>query len=332
MQTRMPLTEVPELVVGNRLIIQKIWLRNPVYGIRGLPASAAEYNRRMSLPTLAESVHTYFSKRRDYVTGYAGQSARLLQGYGLWTSTFLDGTKKVLNIPENLVCRKGVWIAEGGTTSPVELPPLGWALEYDKPTGFPSRTEPKREVAERFVDDEPSYFNYRNEGLKSVFHRRTKNMGPFYINACNSPDSFLWEIGGRMCYRNERHVKSGKPEIYLLDVGEDAEFVKTLGFAGFFEPIDFDLLDATFLGEKDYRSKEFVLVNKGVVGNLEDPTTSSGMINAHLQRHGFSFSVEYPRGFMRHIDEYIPDVIIYTGKVDIPKLLMLTMLNNETVH
>ena len=149
------------------------------------------------MPTLAELRHAFFGGSEDYK-----QSVLSKYGYGEWTSTFLRDDREAIENPSNVVYRNGVWVLEGGKVSDVELPPNGWTLEYDKPTGFPSRTSQNRKDAEKVFGDDTSYF-YRNMSGTRVVLRGfvLGDGGPFYVDADCGPDSRYSYVGGRACCR-----------------------------------------------------------------------------------------------------------------------------------
>ena len=195
--------QVPSLMDGDKIVVPQFWLGKDVeYRTdRGNNAlSAAEYDSTMTLLKLAELRHAFFGGSEDY-----RQSALSERGYGEWTSTYLQDGKRAIERPENVVYRNGIWIAEGGKVTPVELPPNGWALEYDKPTGFPSRTSEKRKDAEKVFGDDTSYFYRATSNVRAVL--RYFNFGadgPFYVSAGYLPDSRDSNFGGRACRRSEQ--------------------------------------------------------------------------------------------------------------------------------
>ena len=161
---------VPALMDGQRIIVPQIWLGRDIEyrtDSKSNALSAAEYNSQMQLPTLAEIRHAFFGGSNDYK-----QSALSKRGYGEWTSTFLRDGREAIERPENIVYRNGVWVVEGGKVTQVELPPDGWTLEYDKPTGFPSRTSSNRKDAEKVFGDDTSYFYAMRDGVRAVLRRR----------------------------------------------------------------------------------------------------------------------------------------------------------------
>ena len=128
---------VPALMDRDTLIVPQIWLARDVEyktDRRGDVLTAAGYQDFYPL-TLAESRHAYFDKAGDnFVSPDYRQSVLSNRGRGEWTSTFLRFGREAIEMPENVVYRNGVWVVEGGKVTPVELPPDGWTLEYDKPT------------------------------------------------------------------------------------------------------------------------------------------------------------------------------------------------------
>jgi hypothetical protein len=191
---------------GDKAVVPQFWLgRDVEYRTdrKSNALSAAEYNSQMTLPTLAELRHAFFGGSEDYK-----QSALAKRGYGEWTSTFLQDGKKAVERPENVVYRNGVWVVEGGKVTPVELPPDGWTLEYDKPTGFPSRTSQKRKDAEKVFGDDTSYFYATRNGTRAVLRDFFLNdSGPFYVDASYGPDAGDSGVGGRACRRSEQDAQ-----------------------------------------------------------------------------------------------------------------------------
>lgn len=161
-------------------------------------------------PTLAELRHAYFGKNPDgsFVSPEYRENVLSKRGYGEWASTFLRDGKEVVERPQNMEYKNGVWRAEGGNVARVELPPEGWVLEYDVPTGFPTRTSQKREDAERVFGNDTSYFWYNNNGLKAVLRNFYRyDSGPFYVNAYYGPDNRSSSIGVRSASRLEQDAK-----------------------------------------------------------------------------------------------------------------------------
>ena len=194
-----------------KIVVPQVWLGKDVKYTRGRKdnaLTAAEYHTKMQLPTLAELRHAFFGKNLDgsFVSDDYRQSVLSKRGYGEWTSTFLQDGKLVIERPERVFCyeKHGLRIAEGGKVTKVELPPVGWTLEYDNPTGFPSRTSQKREDAEKVFGDDTSYFYYSDNGLRAVLRCFDRSdIGPFYVDADFVPDSWGWGFGGRECRRSE---------------------------------------------------------------------------------------------------------------------------------
>ncbi|MFH0949253.1 MAG: hypothetical protein V1802_02090 [Candidatus Aenigmatarchaeota archaeon] len=82
------------------------------------------------------------------------------------------------------------------------LPEEGWVLEYDRFTGFPSRTSHEKEDAEKIFGNDASYFFYNHNGLIAVMRNFTNNsLGPFYILANYGPEYRDSDVGGRSCHR-----------------------------------------------------------------------------------------------------------------------------------
>jgi len=113
----------------------------------------------------------------------------------------MDG-KVVIERPKKVKFRNGVWRAEGGKVTEVELPPEGWILEYDELTGLPSRTSPYKRYAERVFRDDTSYFSYYPDGLRAVIRSfGFGNNGPFHVLASYVPASNFTIVGVRSVSR-----------------------------------------------------------------------------------------------------------------------------------
>ena len=154
--------------------------------------SALYYNFSMNLPTLAESRHALeVSKEyRDILERNDNNE---------WTSTFLKNGKKVIERPEIVIYKNGVWVTEGGIEHKVELPPDGWVTKYDKITGFPIQTLPNKEDAEKIFGKDTSYFDAVRKGLMVVYHYYSFHGRG--IHATHEPDHTTLGIGGRACRR-----------------------------------------------------------------------------------------------------------------------------------
>jgi hypothetical protein len=190
---------------GKKVVVPQFWLARDVeYRTDGKnnALSAAECYSQITLPTLAELLGA-FNRSKGY-----RQSVRAKLGYGEWTSTFLRDGRMAIETPENVVYRNGVWVVEGGKEIPVELPPDGWTLEYDKPTGFPSRTSQNRKDAERVFGDDTSYFYRNTNGVRAVLRDfALGDYGPFFVCADYVPNDRDSDIGGRECRRSEQAAK-----------------------------------------------------------------------------------------------------------------------------
>ena len=142
---------VPALKGRDRVIVPQVWLgRDVQYRTdEGVTLSAVDH-QKFYPPALAELSHAFFDKNPDgsFVSPYYGLSVLSKRGLGEWTSTFLLDGKEAIERPEEVSYNGRLWVAKGGKRTKVELPPWGWALEYDKPTGFPSRTSKNKEDAE----------------------------------------------------------------------------------------------------------------------------------------------------------------------------------------
>ncbi len=225
---------VPALMSSDRIVVPAFSLGNVEYRTdnRGSAFSAQEYHEAMQLPTLAELRHAYFDKTLvldreksqfdDYgnvvVPAYTNvwvspeyrQSVLSNRGRGEWTSTFLRDGEEVIEKPVRVSYDKkhGLWTAEGGSRNRLELPPNGWTLEYDKPTGFPSRTSQTRKDAERVFGDDTSYFYANRNGLRAVLRSfLLGDDGSFYVDADYGPGSRNSNVGGRVCRRSEQDAK-----------------------------------------------------------------------------------------------------------------------------
>ncbi|OGI15655.1 hypothetical protein A3K63_04455 [Candidatus Micrarchaeota archaeon RBG_16_49_10] len=171
---------VPQLT---RTIVPGVVLGREIVNYRIQPNDSSVYG---GAPTLAELRYAYFGKNSDgsFVSPEYRESVLSNRGRGEWTSTFLRDGREAVERPENVVYRNGVWVAEGGKVARLELPPEGWALEYDMPTGFPSRTSQKRKDAEKVFGDDTSYFWYNSKGLRAVLRGfGLSDFGPFCVVA-----------------------------------------------------------------------------------------------------------------------------------------------------
>ncbi len=204
---------VPALMNGEEIVVPQIWLGRDVEyrQIRGRTSlSADEYNREMQLPTLAELRHAYFDKVDDrFVSPEYRESVQGKRGYGEWTSTFLRDGEEAIERPERITYdkKRGLWVVEGGKVTTVELPKEGWVVEYDKPTGLPSRTG-RIEDAEKVFGGDASYFYSRSRGLwvvlRSFDHGK---LGPFYVHADYEPHGRASSVGGRASSGSEQTHK-----------------------------------------------------------------------------------------------------------------------------
>ncbi len=192
---------VPDLMDEKKVVVPRFKLNKEVEYIKyheHAILSAAGYNSKMTLPTLAELRHAFFGGSKDYK-----ESVHKHSDFGEWTSTFLQDGKKIIENPDSIVYLDGVWLVNGGKVKSIELPIDGWTLEYDKSTGFPSKTSQKRKDAEKIFGDDTSYFHVARKGVMAVLQRFLDPYGPFYINATNSPGNSNKYIWGRMCYRSK---------------------------------------------------------------------------------------------------------------------------------
>jgi hypothetical protein len=181
---------ISPLVIEGREILPAFSLDREItrYG-----SSAQEVYK--TAPTLAQLRHAFETSaeiRADVLANrYRGE----------WTATFLRDGKEAIERPDNVFYdqKSGLWIAEGGKVTRVELPGEGWALEYDKPTGFPSRTSSKRKDAERVFGNDASYFWVDKNGLRAVRRSfdRFGGDGPFDVVADWRPDDGRDDLGSR---------------------------------------------------------------------------------------------------------------------------------------
>ena len=202
---------VPALIDGNLVKIPEFWLCKDIEyksDSNGMLFSAAEY-LDYNPPTLAELRHAYFDKNLDgsWISPDYRVSVLSKKSYGEWVSTFFQDGRRIIERPERVIYNEKheLWIAEGGRVTPVEPPPNGWVLEYDKTTDFPSKTSRKRKDAEQIFDDDSSYFYRSVKGLKAIF--LATDIGPFYIDASHNPDHAHLFIGIRICHRSEQNKK-----------------------------------------------------------------------------------------------------------------------------
>ena len=200
---------VQALMDRGKVVVPQFWLSGIEYRTHSkkytlspdeYTLSPVEYNSQMKLPTLAELRHA-FETNNDYK-----QSVLSTRGYGEWTSTFLKDGNIAIENPENVVCRNGVWVIEGGKVSLVELPPNGWVLEYDKPTGLPSRTSQKRKDAENVFGYDTSDFLASKKMVSAILREFDPgDRGPFNVFACCKPTDSGIYIGGRTCRREDQN-------------------------------------------------------------------------------------------------------------------------------
>ncbi|MBI3413134.1 MAG: hypothetical protein HY051_03575 [Candidatus Aenigmarchaeota archaeon] len=193
---------VPALMDGGRVVVPQVWLgRNVDYRTaNGHPFTAADY-QKFNPPTLAELRRAYFDKNPDgsWISPEYRHSLPSQGVYGEWTSTFLRDGNEIVERPEKIYFDEvgGLWIAEGGKTSPIKLPNDGWTLEYDERTGFPSRTGSRKDAKKLFGDD-ASYFCSTKNDLRAVL--RVFSLGDeglFYVYAGYDPDDWDSAVGVR---------------------------------------------------------------------------------------------------------------------------------------
>lgn len=183
--------------------------------------SAAEYNKKMTLPTLAELRHAFFGGADDYRKSVFSNKVR-----GEWTSTYIQprNPEKGEIIPEGYTPitiihfdnqtdrifedpKTRLWQIEcvpNHAFNDRYAPPNGWTLEYDKQTGFPIRTSRNREGAEEVFGGDASQFSVETEGVRAVLLDRYPYFGdnePFCVNARLSPNTKFLTYAGRSCRR-----------------------------------------------------------------------------------------------------------------------------------
>src|SRR3989338_3873919 len=201
---------VPALMDGNRIVVPALIPANDVeYKTDGRQHLTAAAYQAFNPSTLAGLRHAYFGKNHDgnFVAPEYRESVLSRHGGGEWTSTFLrDGRESIEQLGRGFYDdTHDLWVAEGGKATPVELPPNGWTLEYDKPTGFPSRTSQNIMDAKKIFGDDTSYFYATRNGLRAVWRDFALNgTGPFCVDADCEPDHRNSRIWGRACRRSEQ--------------------------------------------------------------------------------------------------------------------------------
>lgn len=227
---------IPALMEGKNVIIPEIYLgKNVKYRTKNKKSLSAAQYQRFNPPTLAELRHAFFDKNDDnsFVSPEYRQSVLSKRGYGEWTSTFLRDGREAVERPEKVFFdeKHELWVVEGGKVIKVELPPDGWTLEYDIPTGFPSRTSSKRKDAEKVFGDDTSYFWKSDNGLRAVLRGFSlRGSGPFCVDAGCGPDLRPSFFGSRSCRRYEQDAKrlttpsklttKGRPALYVMGQAE----------------------------------------------------------------------------------------------------------------
>lgn len=186
---------ISPLEIDGRTIIPAFGLSADIsnWGIR--PVGLNGEQNYKSFPTLAQLRHA-FETNEQIKANIRSQKYR-----GEHTATFLRDGKEAVEMPERVYFDKGrkLWVAEGSKVAKVELPPEGWTTEYDKPTGFPSRTSKRKEDAVRTFGDDASYFWKATNGLYAVrrdflWHGED---GPFDVDARWQPDGGHGGFGSR---------------------------------------------------------------------------------------------------------------------------------------
>ncbi len=151
------------------------------------PNDPAVYRRG---PTLAELLHAFFGRNPDGSWVSPEYRENMESESGEFTSTFLQNGALSIERPESLSYDKkiGLWIAEGGNAVRIELPHDGWVVEYDEPTGWPSRTSPNKNDAKRAFGGDASYFSAIRKGLRAAAREYyVSDYGKFFINARFTP-------------------------------------------------------------------------------------------------------------------------------------------------
>jgi hypothetical protein len=161
-----------------------------------------------SAPTLAQHNHAFFGKNPDgtYASPEYRKSVFDNTYRGEWTSTWLRDGKEAVERPDEVVYENGLWVARGGIVITFDhfpegkLPPEGWALEYDKPTGFPSRTGSRKEAEKVFGNDASYFSHFNSNGLRAVgrIFFRLDDDSPFGVGANWRPDGRNDWVGSRL--------------------------------------------------------------------------------------------------------------------------------------
>ena len=213
---------VPALMDGNRIVVPSLILGKDVeYKTDGRQHLTAAAYQAFNPSTLAGLRHAYFGKNHDgnFVAPEYRESVLSSRGGGERTSTFLRDGRESIEQPGRVFYddTHSLWIAEGGKVTPVELPPEGWTLEYDKPTGFPSRTSKNRTDAKKIFGDDTSYFYATRNGLRAVLRDFDLNGdGPFYVSASYGPDDRHSYFGVRPCRRSEQGAEHLATPVYVI--------------------------------------------------------------------------------------------------------------------
>ncbi|MBI3412943.1 MAG: hypothetical protein HY051_02590 [Candidatus Aenigmarchaeota archaeon] len=205
---------VSALMDGDKVVVPQVRLGRDVdyKAANGNPLTAAGY-QKFNPPTLAELRRAFFDKNPDgsWISPEYRLSVRSTRGYGEWTSTFLKDGREAIERPDNVYFdgKRNLWIAEGGKVSRVDLPPSGWTLGYDKPTGFPSITSRKRKDAEKVFGDDTSYFLAYKNGLRAVLRNfALYDYGPFVVYAYYGPGDRYSAVGVRSPRRPEQEIEN----------------------------------------------------------------------------------------------------------------------------
>ncbi len=207
-----PYVEISSLIVDQREILPAFLIEKE---LTRYDASLLELYK--TAPTLAQLRHA-FETNMEIKKNILANRHR-----GEWTATFVRNRKEAIERPDNIFFdeKRDLWITEGGKVTRVDLPWEGWVLEYDKLTGFPSRTGSYKE-AEKIFGDEASYYfqNYKDNlyAIRRSFAIIVDNSSPFSIVA-----GWLNEYGSIVV--GSRSMIQGSKESYhgMLSLAEEDE-------------------------------------------------------------------------------------------------------------
>jgi len=188
----------------------------------GNPFTAAEYQTKFALPTLAELVRAYFVKPDGkWLCPEYRESVMQNPMCGEWTSTFLqfkEGEATLIERPDSVwYAPERGWITTGGERKKVRIPQNGYVMEYDACTGLPAETISDEEMSKQLKESKnkrvgtslsysmicPDPLLPETYNRLSVVYRNHNvgGFGPFYINAMCDPGRSFPCIGGRACCR-----------------------------------------------------------------------------------------------------------------------------------